>query len=87
MSDLKRLPPGQHKVSRLVAMPPITGKYPHIGKKNWKLQVYGEVKNQITWNWQEFLNLPQKDFIIDFHCVTHWSKLDHIFTGVSLDEI
>jgi DMSO/TMAO reductase YedYZ molybdopterin-dependent catalytic subunit len=31
--------------------------------------------------------LPQEKFIVDFHCVTHWSKLDQGFVGVALAEI
>jgi DMSO/TMAO reductase YedYZ molybdopterin-dependent catalytic subunit len=84
---LDRLPPGQHKISKMVAMPPISGRYPHIEKKDWKLRVCGEVKKEKIWNWQEFLKLPQRDFKIDFHCVTSWSKLDQEFSGVAFQEI
>ena len=71
----------------MVAMPPITGKYPHIEKKDWNLRVYGQVKKEKIWNWQSFLKLPQKNYKIDFHCVTHWSKLNQKFTGIDFFDI
>jgi len=82
-----RLPPGQRRVSDMIAMPPIKGAHPHLSKEKWQLQIYGEVTKEITWNWNEFNDLPQKDFLIDFHCVTHWSKLDQPFSGVDFSEI
>ena len=87
MLNKKRLPPGQHAVARMVAMPPITHKYPQIEKEKWQLKVYGQTAKEMIWNWAEFSKLPQKDYKIDFHCVTHWSKLDQEFTGVDFKEI
>ncbi len=82
-----RLPPGQHVVPEIVAMPPISDNYSHLAKKDWQLHVYGEVEKETSWNWEEFNALAQKDFIIDFHCVTHWSKLDQPFFGVDFSDI
>jgi len=86
-SKKDRIPPGQFVSQKLVAMPPIREKYPHIEKKEWKLRAYGEVKKEKTWNWDEFLRLPQKNYKIDFHCVTSWSKLDQEFTGIDFFDI
>jgi DMSO/TMAO reductase YedYZ molybdopterin-dependent catalytic subunit len=82
-----KLPPGQHAVTKMVAMPPIGGSHPHIDKKDWRLRVCGEVENEIIWNWEEFNKLTQKDFVVDFHCVTHWSKLDQPFFGVEFSDV
>lgn len=78
----KGLPPGQYEVPSMVAMPPITLRYPHVSKEQWSLRVYGEVAKEIKWNWDEFLKFPQQEFRIDFHCVTRWSKFDQVFVGV-----
>lgn len=86
-SEEKRLPPGQHAVTKMVAMPPIGGSHPHIEKKDWRLRVHGEVEKEAAWTWEEFNRLPQKDFTVDFHCVTHWSKLDQPFFGVNFSDI
>jgi len=68
-------------------MPPIRWDYPEVSKDNWRLKVYGLVKNPVYLNWQEFTQLPQEDFTIDFHCVTRWSKLDQSFRGIHLKHI
>lgn len=89
ISDIKkdRIPPGQKIVDKMVAMPAITLIYPRISKNKWRLRVYGEVEHETTWNWEDFNKLKQKDFMVDFHCVTHWSKLGQKFTGVPIEEI
>lgn len=82
-----RLPPGQISAPRLVPMPPLGKGYPHIEKRDWNLHIYGEVKNERILGWKEFLELYQKEYKIDFHCVTRWSKLDQKFTGIDFAEI
>ena len=42
---------------------------------------------QRRWTWQEFMALPREDVTVDIHCVTKWSKLDTLWTGVSLDTL
>jgi DMSO/TMAO reductase YedYZ molybdopterin-dependent catalytic subunit len=31
--------------------------------------------------------MPAVDVVCDMHCVTHWSRLDNVFTGVSTKAI
>lgn len=83
----KGLPPGQHEVPAMVAMPPITPDYPRVPTTKWKLRVYGEVEQPMEWNYDSFLKLPQQEYRIDFHCVTTWSKLGQQFRGVPFAEI
>lgn len=83
----QRLPPGQREVARMVAMPPIHKEYPHIPKNQWRLRVYKNVENEITLDWESFNKLPMQDYSVDFHCVTHWSKLGQMFSGVPFTEI
>jgi len=82
-----KLPPGQHAASKMIAMPPIGGSYPELKKEKWKLKVYGAVENPQEWTWDEFNQLGQENFMVDFHCVTGWSKLDQHFFGVDLKTI
>ena len=35
-----------------------------------------------TFTWADLLALPQSTLTLDIHCVTHWSKLDTVWTGV-----
>jgi DMSO/TMAO reductase YedYZ molybdopterin-dependent catalytic subunit len=39
------------------------------------------------WNWQQFIALPQTDYVVDIHCVTKWSKLDTRWRGVTLNHL
>lgn len=83
----ERIPPGQRVVPSMIAMPPIVKEYPHINPETWALRVYGEVENECTLDWNAFRNLGKKEFVVDFHCVTHWSKLDQKFVGIPFFEI
>ncbi len=78
-----RTPPGQA----------LTRKWPvlHYGEvarvdprsPGWSLRVFGECESPFTLNWSELMALPQVDVECDMHCVTRWSRLDNVFTGVA----
>ena len=34
-------------------------------------------------HWDAFQRLPKVQVKCDIHCVTHWSRLDNVFTGVA----
>jgi DMSO/TMAO reductase YedYZ molybdopterin-dependent catalytic subunit len=78
-----RTPPGQQ----------LTGKWPvlHYGSvpkvdptsPNWRLRIFGRVENEYELAYDEIRNMPEAvDVVCDIHCVTHWSRLDNVFTGV-----
>jgi len=82
-SQSDRLPPGQYIAK---GFPVLTyGQTPKISLENWQLQVWGLAKTK-TFVWSDFLNLPQSKFTKDFHCVTHWSKLDVQWTGIKVTD-
>ncbi|KAI9135651.1 sulfite oxidase-like oxidoreductase [Acaryochloris sp. CCMEE 5410] len=84
MSEKQRVPPGQHLANRF---PVLTyGETPHITPQDWQLKVWGLVKEQ-TFAWSDILALPQSNFTADFHCVTHWSKLDVSWAGFAVSEL
>jgi DMSO/TMAO reductase YedYZ molybdopterin-dependent catalytic subunit len=87
MTQKPRLPAGQRQASSWVAMPPIRWDYPNVKKEDWRLKIHGLVENEKYYNWDEFNTLEQKDYTIDFHCVTRWSRLDQAFTGVNFKTI
>ena len=82
-----RIPPGQRLVERMVAMPPIIADYPHIPQSEWKLRVFGEVAHEREYDWNGIRKFPVVEYEIDFHCVTHWSKLGQKFSGVPFRSI
>jgi DMSO/TMAO reductase YedYZ molybdopterin-dependent catalytic subunit len=46
------------------------------------LRVFGLVKEERVFSWEELRALPSKTQTVDIHCVTRWSKLDTTWTGV-----
>jgi DMSO/TMAO reductase YedYZ molybdopterin-dependent catalytic subunit len=80
-----RIPPGQYLTSDFPVLS--AGPTPRTPLDQWSFAIKGAVKNPITWSWAEFQALPQETFTVDIHCVTKWSKLDTIWSGVSLDTL
>ncbi|MEJ2666447.1 MAG: sulfite oxidase-like oxidoreductase [Deinococcales bacterium] len=78
-TDDARVPPGQ---SLARGFPVLTyGPTPRIAKERVELRVSG-LATPRTFDWEALLALPQTSVRRDFHCVTHWSKLDVGWTGV-----
>lgn len=60
---------------------------PKVNLDTWKLEIGGLVENPLTFNWEEFQQLPRIQVFADFHCVTRWSRLGNLWEGVSAKEI
>lgn len=80
--DEERVPPGQF----------LTEKFPvlHYGPvptyenlKSWDFRIFGEVNQPLRFTWDELMKLPRKTQTCDLHCVTRWSKLDTVWTGIA----
>jgi len=80
-SPSARTPPGQTLTKKWPVLH--YGEVPTIEPKDWSLRVWGSCENPYTLDWEQFLALPQVDLNCDIHCVTHWSRLDNVFTGVA----
>jgi DMSO/TMAO reductase YedYZ molybdopterin-dependent catalytic subunit len=61
------------------------GPTPHHPLDWWSFTIQGAVDEPVSWNWKELQALPSETVTKDIHCVTKWSKLDTVWTGVSLD--
>ena len=80
-----RIPPGQSRTKKwpvLDASGP-----PRIDPAGWQLQLSGMVRNDISWTFDEFQQLPRVKVFADFHCVTRWSRLGNTWEGVSTGEL
>lgn len=77
----KRLPPGQSRTKKF----PVLDAFgtPKIDLEKWRFEVSGLVENPASWNLEEFKSLEKVKVYADFHCVTRWSRLDNIWTGIS----
>jgi len=76
-----RTPPGQ----TLTAKWPVLhyGGVPNVRPEKWSLRIWGLVEREVMLGWAQFNALPRVEVKCDIHCVTHWSRLDNVFTGVS----
>ena len=79
-----RLPPGQSLVEDWPVLS--AGPTPEIATEDWSFSVATET-GVTKWTWDELLALGVEDVTVDIHCVTHWTKLDMPWRGVSLDAI
>jgi DMSO/TMAO reductase YedYZ molybdopterin-dependent catalytic subunit len=79
-----RLPPGQSLVEDWPVLS--AGPTPEIATEDWSFSVTTET-GVTKWTWDELLALGVEDVTVDIHCVTHWTKLDMAWRGVSLDTI
>jgi DMSO/TMAO reductase YedYZ molybdopterin-dependent catalytic subunit len=75
-----RTPPGQVLTRKWPVLH--HGEVPVIDRGDWSLHVWGLCDTPYTLTWDELLQLPQVDVQCDIHCVTRWSRLDNVFTGV-----
>ena len=79
------VPPGQFLTDKF---PVLTfGATPNIDLKTWRLRVFGLAAQEVVFNWEDFMALPQMAVTRDFHCVTQWSRMDNLWEGVSFREV
>ena len=80
-----RVPPGQSRTRKWPVLD--ASGTPPIDLDRWTFTVSGLVQTPTTWTWTEFLALPGTSVFGDFHCVTRWSRLGNLWTGVALREL
>jgi len=80
-----RLPPGQTLVDDWPIL--TAGLTPDIGTHEWSFTITTETGAEHGWDWEALQNMGVENIVTDIHCVTHWSKLDMSWRGVSLDHL
>lgn len=85
MQQQGRLPPGQTLTLKFPVLH--YGAIPAFDVQTWNLRMWGEVKEEVTLTWQEFMQLPRASMLYDLHCVTRWSKFDTRWDGVLLQTL
>ena len=80
-----RIPQGQSRTKKW----PVLDAHgpPPIDLATWQFEVDGLIENPLEFSLDEFMQLPAVKVYADFHCVTRWSRLDNVWTGVSTREI
>jgi DMSO/TMAO reductase YedYZ molybdopterin-dependent catalytic subunit len=84
-ADPTRVPPGQYVTDDFPVLS--AGPTPHTPLADWTFEIRGIVDEPVCLTWDEFRELPTETITTDIHCVTKWSKLDTVWTGVSLDTL
>lgn len=78
-----RVPPGQTRTKKW----PVLDAHgtPEIDLERWQFTVTNNefAPKPVSFNLEEFTKLPSVRVFGDFHCVTRWSRLDNVWTGVS----
>lgn len=54
---------------------------------SWQFKIGGLVEKPLVLRWEEFLRLPRKVQVSDFHCVEGWSVFQITYEGVRLSEL
>ena len=74
------LPPGQYLTLDFPVLS--AGPTPHVPLDEWRFEI-----GELSWSWDEFVDLPSETITVDIHCVTSWSKLQTRWEGVSVDTL
>jgi DMSO/TMAO reductase YedYZ molybdopterin-dependent catalytic subunit len=75
-----RIPPGQTRTKKW----PVLDAHgtPDVDLDRWQFTAGGFIDKPLKLNLEEFMALPAVRVFGDFHCVTRWSRLGNIWTGV-----
>lgn len=83
----------------LGSVPPIGGGYkgefevftvtpiPCSDSENWRFAISGLVDKPAVLNWEQFLKLPRKVQVSNFHCITGWSVYNVTYEGIALPSL
>ena len=81
----ERLPGGQHETTK---WPVLTyGPTPIVETDEWQMRMWGACGNEITLKWEDLKQFEYHKLIVDYHCVTTWSRMDICFGGYLLKDI
>ena len=85
ISENPNVPPGQYVTEKF---PILTfGFIPQIDINNWHVRVFGAVVEEVIMDWNKFMSLRKITVTSPFHCVTQWSRLRNMWTGVPFSDI
>lgn len=80
-----RLPPGQ-LLSKTFPVLSATD-IPNVNLDTFKFRVFGAVEKPYEISWQELMKMPKIKRTLQIDCVTHWSRLDDEWEGISLKAV
>ena len=60
---------------------------PNLDLSTWRFRAFGLLEEEKHWTWDQFHALPVSEVHADWHCVTTWSILDMLLTGVAATDL
>lgn len=60
---------------------------PRIDLDTWRFRVWGQVAEELEWDWERFSALPRSDHAVDLRCTTGSSLLGRRWSGISTREL
>ncbi|MEV6287849.1 sulfite oxidase-like oxidoreductase [Kribbella sp. NPDC051770] len=82
-AESSRVPPGQYETRDFPVLS--AGPTPTTRLEDWDFTIRGAVDEPVSWSWAEFQALPREKITVDIHCVTKWTRLDMMWSGVPID--
>jgi DMSO/TMAO reductase YedYZ molybdopterin-dependent catalytic subunit len=77
-----RLPPGQSLTEKWPVLH--YGGIPRITLDQWEFRVWGLVKEEKRFSWEDMMAMSQQAMTNDVHCVTRWSKFQNEWEGIPI---
>jgi DMSO/TMAO reductase YedYZ molybdopterin-dependent catalytic subunit len=84
-TDLRRLPPGQHRIDRFPRFGVRLERPPPGVPENPAIEIGGVVAEPIAVPLADLAALPRCEMTADFHCVAGWSATDLRWEGVAFE--
>ncbi len=81
---MDKLPPGQ-VISKNVFPVLSISRAPEIDLESYRLRINGLVGRELSFTWDELMELPRIKRKADAHCVTRWSRIGDEWEGIQLN--
>ena len=82
----RRVPPGQ--IVDRINWPVLSATdTPKVDTAKYRLRVFGAVEREVSLTWEQLTSMPRVKKVVDYHCVTRWSRLGDEWEGVPVKEL
>lgn len=65
----------------------VTSRIPCANSQTWQFRLFGLIDNPLILNWTDFLQIPRKVQVSNFHCITGWNVYDVTYEGILLSQL
>ncbi len=80
---MTKIPHGQIVTDKFPVLS--ASKTPNIDLETYRLRLYGSVENELSFTWDQLMEMPMSKVKVDIHCVTRWSRIGDIWEGIKLN--